>query len=198
MPPPYPLNEEFLIQDTETLKVFTDERRIRILHLLSDQALSVKEVGEQLDIPASKLYYHINLMEKAGVLQVVETRIVSGIIEKIYYVSAKFFRPGPDLLNATDAAILLEDMVLSTLDSMRQDLLASFSSGAAQLNQNLPVHQRSSIAYSSLRLTPENVARFQEELTALFERYGHDDEPEAQVHGFFFVRFPQAREQTSN
>ena len=81
------VEEEIRISDLETLKVISDPLRVQILEnigLASDagKSTSVKQLSEDLDIPQSKLYYHIKLLEKHDLVYVADTRVISGIIEK--------------------------------------------------------------------------------------------------------------------
>jgi DNA-binding transcriptional ArsR family regulator len=71
----------FTISDLETLKVMTDPLRLKIIDLLLEQPRNVKFLASALNISSTKLYYHINMLEEKGILKVVSTRIVSGIIE---------------------------------------------------------------------------------------------------------------------
>ena len=82
-------NSAVTITDLETLKVISDPLRLNIIQVIKDINISgalcsVKQVSERLDIPPAKLYYHVKLLEKHGFLEVTETRIVSGIVEKLY------------------------------------------------------------------------------------------------------------------
>ena len=86
----YPLEEEFIIENVEALKMIADPLRLQIIRNL-DEPRTVKELAERLDKPATKLYYHVNQLEKHQIIRVVDTRIVSGIIEKHYRVTAKSY-----------------------------------------------------------------------------------------------------------
>src|SRR5215211_5670272 len=77
------------ITSLEALKVFSDPLRQQIIEALLDGAKTVKQVASELELAPTKLYYHVNLLEEHGLIQVTETRIVSGIIEKHYVAAAK-------------------------------------------------------------------------------------------------------------
>lgn len=89
--------EELVIRDLEVLKSISDPLRIRIVELLVEPH-TVKEIAPQLKIGKTKLYYHINVLEKHGIIRVVRTRLVSGIPEKSYQITAMRFRPAAELL----------------------------------------------------------------------------------------------------
>ncbi len=101
------LKDEIRITDLETLKVISDPLRVQILEhigLASDSGglTTVKQLSEALDIPSTKLYYHINLLEKHNLIWVAETRVVSGILEKHYQVRARKIRADIDISQNTN------------------------------------------------------------------------------------------------
>lgn len=88
----------FIIRDLATLKVIAEPLHTQIYGALVQEPLTIKQVGERLGIIPTKLYYHFNLMEGAGLIRVVETRSVNSIIEKLYWVIAENLELDPDLL----------------------------------------------------------------------------------------------------
>lgn len=114
--------EEMVISDLEVLKAITDPLRIRIVELLIEPH-TVKEIAPQLNIGKTKLYYHINLLEKHGIIRVVRTRLVSGILEKSYQITAMRFRPAAELLKAGDEG---KEQGLAIFDSIFDVTRADF------------------------------------------------------------------------
>src|SRR3712207_1417060 len=90
MPNPDQLDPKdiYFISDLETLKVVSDPLRLRILECFRGVPATVKDVAAALDMPPTRLYYHVNQLEERGLIHVVETRVVSGIIEKHYQTTA--------------------------------------------------------------------------------------------------------------
>ena len=58
--------DEFVVKDLETMKVVTHPLRLQILEYLLAQPRTVKEIAEEIGTTPTKLYYHINLLEKHG------------------------------------------------------------------------------------------------------------------------------------
>ncbi|MCB0033980.1 MAG: helix-turn-helix transcriptional regulator [Anaerolineales bacterium] len=190
----YQIDEEYLIEDLDTLKILADSRRLSILKSLGTTPLTVKQVSKRVGIPATKLYYHINMMEQHNIIQVVDTRVVSGIIEKFYTVTAKVYRPGDGLLTAGDLETnteTLKTMVFSVMDNVRDELLRSFRAGIAQISEEVKPANRIDIASTVLNLTDEQTAEFDKALGKLLQQFGDtsDQEADASRHSFFFVRF---------
>ncbi|MCA9981862.1 MAG: helix-turn-helix transcriptional regulator, partial [Anaerolineales bacterium] len=112
--PPQPDPEKW-IEDVETIKVMADQRRLTILRLM-ETPNTVNKIAAELHTAASKLYYHINLLEKHGLIHVVDHNIESGIVEKVYQVTARQFK----LVNP----LLRTDLPDDTADALFANMLA--------------------------------------------------------------------------
>ena len=55
-----------MVNDLETLKILADLLRNQILEILAPEKLTINQMTEKLGLTPSKLYYHINLLEKYG------------------------------------------------------------------------------------------------------------------------------------
>jgi DNA-binding transcriptional ArsR family regulator len=63
--------------------------RFRILQALTGEALTTHEIAERLpDVPKSSIYRHLKLLLEGEVLAVGQTRLVNGIQEKAYRLTA--------------------------------------------------------------------------------------------------------------
>jgi DNA-binding transcriptional ArsR family regulator len=71
------------IDDIEVFEVLNNPVRVRILRQLMEPK-SVKGVAESLNMPPTRLYYHFNLMEEAGIIFVVETRKAGAMMQRLY------------------------------------------------------------------------------------------------------------------
>ncbi|MFQ3647980.1 MAG: helix-turn-helix domain-containing protein [Anaerolinea sp.] len=146
---------EQVINDLETLKVLADPLRLRIRELLA-QPSTVKQIAAELGIPATKLYYHVNLLEKHGLIAVVESRLVSGIMERVYQVTAYRVQVAPHLLTG-DAQNddTLTRSIISVFNNARQDLLDGITSGTVDTSTSSEVHQGAKIVSLRMSLTDE-------------------------------------------
>lgn len=77
-----------VLTTTEEIKIYSDPYRLRILHVFRrfGKPATVKEIADELgEIPA-KVYYHVKKLEKIGLLTLVETKEINGIVAKYYAV----------------------------------------------------------------------------------------------------------------
>jgi DNA-binding transcriptional ArsR family regulator len=172
--------EEFVIDNLETLKVLADPLRLRILEFLAKPG-TVKQIAQKIDRPPTKLYYHFNLLEKHGLIEMVDTRIVSGIIEKHYQASAQMYRVQWGLLSPGSPGFdeSLQAMLAAGLGDAQNDVRESFRAGLVDTEEEAPHHRRLLMTQGRFKLTDEQAVDFSERLMALmkeFEGYSKQNE----------------------
>jgi DNA-binding transcriptional ArsR family regulator len=181
------IDKTFLVKDLETLKVLSDPLRMDILRLISFTNLkgrfaTVKDLAEELDMPATKLYYHINLLEKHGLILVGDTQIVSGIIEKRYQVVAEDISIHKHII-ATDESSKDEqlDQLLETLSSMLDSAYLNLKKSLKTLHERQQLEKETdpdtrmkfdlSFSNTEFYLTTRQAKELKRKLTELMEEY---------------------------
>ena len=160
------------ISDLDTLKVLADPLRHQILEVLTRETLPVKEIGARLGLTPGRLYYHVNLLEKHGLIQVVHTKMVSGIQEKHFRVSALDFEIDRGLLSQTTSQgrESIHSVLAATLDATRDDVLRSVEARFFELDRGAEENPRNVIiSRHKGNLTEAQVIDFQARLVALVE-----------------------------
>jgi DNA-binding transcriptional ArsR family regulator len=155
---------ERVIGELETMRVLADPLRLRLLAGLRDGPRSVKELAERVRIAATKLYYHIELLERHGLIKVVATRVVSGITEKQYRVAALDFRIDRALLALSDADDAIEGWLAAVIDTTRSEAKASARAG------KFPDDKYTLLERKVVLLDPEQARAFKREFGDLLER----------------------------
>ena len=90
-----PSNEQPLIIDDKQNKLLQNALRIKIMHALSREAMTSKQVADLLRKTPGNVHYHIQRLYEGGLLELSDTRSVAGIVEKYYAAKASQFRfPG--------------------------------------------------------------------------------------------------------
>lgn len=159
-----PENERW-VEDVETIKLLADERRLAMLRLMQTPT-TVKVISAELDIPASKLYYHVNLLEKHDLIRVVDHNIDSGIVEKVYQVTARQLKIVNPLLR-TD---LPDETAVALFDSMLDDTQRDFRQAYAARHKDEQVPPRHPfLSKKAFRLTDAQLTQLHSKLVALIE-----------------------------
>jgi len=202
--PPGPLKQRilpedmFTIGDLETLKVVTDPLRLQMLNLLRGQPHTAKELAKALHLPQTKLYYHIDLLEKHGLIRVVATRLVSGILEKQYQATAykltvdrALFWMAPSAAGQYEG---LEVFLSAVLDYTHSDIMRSVRSGLIDFGKDAPADHALDIGRIWFRLSPEQVVALQDRLKALVQEFQPPHLAEAaegtQLYEFLLAFYP--------
>lgn len=154
------LPETFVIEDLETLKVIADPLRTQILEVLIPEAHNVRQIAEKLGLAPSKLYYHINLLEKHGLIRVVEMRQVANLSEKVYRAAAADLDVHPDLLSfkTEDGQENIHNLITTVIDATRQDMLRSLKARAFELERGAKERNRRVIVNRTMSRLSEDVA----------------------------------------
>ena len=193
---------EYIIEDLETLKVLADPLRLSIVELLNKPG-NVKRVAEEIGKPPTKLYYHFNLLEKHHLIKMVDTRIVSGIVEKHYQATARSFRIKRNLLSPGSASFDegLDVTLAGIFGDARNDLREALVAGVVNTDdERAPDHQQLKMLRSRLRMKPGRAEAFYEQLNALIKEFSSPEDehpdPNAKPYSMLLLVHPSSRQST--
>lgn len=85
------MNQIQRIKDFENIKTLSDARRLTILRLLMGEAMTLSHLGQALGEHPARVRHHLLQLEKAGLVELVDTRVVRGFVEKYYRAKAEAF-----------------------------------------------------------------------------------------------------------
>jgi DNA-binding transcriptional ArsR family regulator len=177
-------DRSFRIADLDTLRAVSDPLRVQIIELLQDQDLTVKQVAEKLGLAPSKLYYHFTTLEKLGLIEVAETRMVANMVEKVFTSSADALDIDPAIFRFSREGDNepFTTAIASTIDATREDIIRSLQARRFQLEQGAPEKSRRFIINRVISRIPEQrVEEFQERLVQLLQEF--EKENDATVKG---------------
>jgi len=109
--PDYEADDVLVVREPEQLKALGDDLRSKLVILLRDRALSTTELAANVGLPKSTVGHHLKVLEKAGLVQVVRTRQVRALTEKLYGRTARLFlfkssdTDGEDIRNVAAASL---------------------------------------------------------------------------------------------
>jgi len=87
----------FEIEDLTTLEVLIDPLRLRVVNALIGSALTVKEIAGELGVATTRLYYHVNIMVDASLIEVVDTEKIGASIQRRFRSTASEYSPAESL-----------------------------------------------------------------------------------------------------
>lgn len=181
--------DEMEIEDIHVFEVLNSRFRHRILRKLTEPK-SVKTLAESLDVPVTRLYYHVNQLADAGLIRVVEERKVGAMIERIYQTAARSFRPGKKLLESGgDPAEMARIAAAVVLDPARFDAEAMLTRHFEEQTPepDLPAN----LGRGQSMMNRSRAEAFAKRLEDLLDEFQEDNEgDEAMEFSFSFVFTP--------
>ena len=180
------------VEDIEVFEILNNPARLRIMRRLVEPK-SIREVAESLEVPPTRLYYHFNLLEEAGVIEVVETRKVGAMLQKVFQTVAKSFRPSPKLVEGDHAPHELAKIAAATvIDGARLDAEQALTHHLESVRAgDVDADAGGSLGRSVSFLTEGQAKAFSEKLEKLVaEEFESEDTEEGTEYGFTYVFFP--------
>lgn len=170
--------EVYVLSELEQVRAATTPLRIQILDCLGPRPMTVREVGQELGISSTKLYYHVAELERVGLVKLVHTEVQSGIQQKFYRALAHYYFLSPDLLRSyrsADTANASASFITSQLDTAAEALRSAFLTGAIDRDPETFLLSRREV-----RMSGENARLVKERMEEL-DRFAHElDDPEAE------------------
>src|SRR5437588_1268543 len=95
-----------------------DPTRVRLLEELWGSRRSAKELAEALGVPPDRLYYHLNRLQEAGLIDVADLRPAgSGRVERLYRTVSR--EPAVGALEPEERGEVLEAMLAAAILDLR-------------------------------------------------------------------------------
>lgn len=191
----YEPERELIINDLDTLKAIADPLRVQILHTFLQGPRTVKQIAASLGMTPTKLYYHINQLEEHGIIRVISTRVVSGIIEKQYHSVAYSFQPAPSLFSpgSSDRNEGLSMVAATVLDYTKNEIYRSIDAGLIDKVSSDETQQRTFLLAQDLALLSTGHAReLLGRIQELMSEYTckMDEGEESRVYGITIAMYP--------
>jgi DNA-binding transcriptional ArsR family regulator len=202
-PPDHPLAVR-VIADLETMRALSDPTRVAILRLLmsgdrsSPPVMSAKELAAALGEPQTKLYRHLKQLEAVNLIQVAETRLVSGIQEQRYRTAQLDFTISRDLVMDEASSAEFANTLSAVFGEFRTELLTNLSAGRVPVGTEAETPLGLVIGRGmAARVSPARAAEFRRRVLALqaeFDVLEDDDPAGIPVHllvGWYAVTEPE-------
>ena len=155
-----PLQEDiFRVETDEQLRAVGSLARHRVLRVLRDGPATITQIAERLGIAKGSSNHHVKVLAKAGLIHVVETRQVRGVVERYYAIAAK--------------AIQLPSSGTGSTEHLVRHALADMEAS--------PNVEQRSVSLKHARLSRSAFEEFQIKIRALVEELAAAGDPEEEA-----------------
>ena len=147
---------------TQELRALAHPLRLRLLEEFAGPPRTTMQVATAMGEPPTRLYHHVNALERAGILKLARTRQVRGTTEKYYEVAKKSFGAvdGTSVTGAMKAP--LRHIAYMMFEEARTDLLAAIAETSKPARETAPVALR-----MLLTVSPAQIVSVRRKLLAL-------------------------------
>ena len=166
--------ESLMVSDPEAIKVILHPLRTRIITALSQEPLTVKELAEAVGMEQTKLYYHIKLLLKAGIIVAAAERHVGNLTETSYICGARDISIDPALALNAGTGGSAEKTVNTFVSALRSSLVASCRRlGRMEGVQDAasPPPRSLGMSMETLKLMPGEAEEFSRRIKELITEY---------------------------
>jgi DNA-binding transcriptional ArsR family regulator len=171
--------DSYQISNLDQVKALAHPLRVRIIETLaSSDPMTTKQVAELLGEKPTRLYHHVDLLEKAGLIHLTHTRKNRGTTEKYYEAIARQFRAASDLFSdetSNDQIDAIRPMIHTIFDNTTSELLRLID--AHQPGDSLE-DEGGMLSYIEMHLPQEQLEELQgklKEVLDLLQSFADDD-----------------------
>jgi len=106
----------------EQLNALYDPIRIRIAHLLNTPR-TPKQVADIINVRANNLYYHFRVLEKAGIIEHIQTKSGKGFIkENFYRLKSADYRIIPQMIPLYGRMKFMQNLIRAAMEDLSEAL----------------------------------------------------------------------------
>jgi predicted ArsR family transcriptional regulator len=166
----------YRIEDPAQLKAISDPFRRELLSRFSKEPRTTKQVAEEMGIKSNKLYHHVEMLERLGLVRLVETRPKRGTTERYLQAVAPRFSIHPSAYGEGQGEgtrvirEAFEGSVVAAIESCE-------GKGPTEVM----------LVDTRLTLDAESRAELETRLAALLAEYRDCPRPDGRPHTFFGV-----------
>ncbi len=136
---------------TQELRALAHPLRLRLLECFAQGPRTTMQVAADLGEPPTRLYHHVNALERAGLLRLRETRPNRGTTEKYFEVARHRIGVTDPALLAGGSGEALRALAAQVLDEARREMLGALTGATSREPSELPLAVRMVLSISPAR-----------------------------------------------
>lgn len=157
-------DESYRIDDMAQIKALAHPLRMRIVETLaSSDPMTTKQVADVLGEKPTRLYHHVDTLEKAGLIRLTHTKQNRGTTEKYFEAAAKQFYAGASLFGdevSDDDKNTMRPMIRTVFENTMAEMLRLVD--AADVGET--IEEEGVLSYVEMHLPKEYADTVQEKL----------------------------------
>lgn len=179
------MKEVINLTSLEQIKAYSDPYRLKIITFLRNNgdAATVKEIADFFGEVPAKVHYHIKKLEKAGILELVRTKEIKGIIAKYYFLTAESFNIEGEQIK-TEAKQVYKSQILNIVtdyyDKSKEKIITTISNKTNTNNEENSIM----LNFRDIYITEDEFVELNYQIKDLLKKYEKKQEGKIPCHIF--------------
>lgn len=175
-----------MLTTLEEARAISDPYRYRILKYFYEinEPATAKQIADKMGEVPAKVHYHVKKLEKAGILEMVNTKVINGIIAKYYEPTAKSFEVFYNKSKEGNKEVVLsesEQLISEFYDKSKRVMLSKLRACA-----NDDEKMKAIFSMDDLYLSEKEAAELEEYIGKFFKEHGLKSKEEDRTYHCFF------------
>ena len=166
-----------VLESEEQIKAYINPTRLKILEILSSERQSVSGVARQFKIHPANLTHHFKILEKSGLITLVEKRDTGRNVEKLYRAVAYHFTIGGEPSSRSKQVVALT-FLRDSLDA------------AIHTIQHQPEEQDVLGVIKTIHIDDVHLEEFARRLLELADEFGESNQESGKVYSLALGLYP--------
>ena len=175
--PDYELDDTFQLETPEQYRALFEETRTQIAYLLLERAATIKELADTLEKPKGTIGHHVAVLEEAGLIKIVRTKMVRAIEAKYYGRTARTY--------------LIGDSAESGIELDPNHFLMRAASEFSVIRNEGDIGHLSSLRYA--RVPDRRAREWEKRLGTLLRDFTTEDRGGETTYGLLIAMYPTER-----
>ncbi|MFI2810547.1 MULTISPECIES: helix-turn-helix domain-containing protein [Microbulbifer] len=154
----------YILNDLEQVRLLAHPLRSRILMVFCGGEFTTKQVAENLGERPTKLYHHVEMLERAGLIRKTRNQQNRGTVEQYYEAIAKSFQVDPQLFSGEAAGGDVPGVLLEMFAGTGREMAELFPSVAA-----VDAEDEAVLGHLAVNAEQEHIDELRRRIDAVFD-----------------------------
>lgn len=189
------MKETMMLKDLKQIRVFAHPLRARLVEAFAEKPRTAKQAAEIIGQKPTKLYHHVEALERVGLIKLVKTQKKRGTLEKYYRTVARRFAVDSGLfdMKSKKKEMLGEfrAMFATMLENTMREINESIADKLICPNKK---ERQATLARKRIRTTAGSIDKIDKKIQKLLDDFAAADEEKGDVeYVLTLVFYPVAK-----
>jgi predicted ArsR family transcriptional regulator len=189
------MKETMMLKDLKQIKIFAHPLRARLVEIFAEKPMTAKQAAVVIGQKPTKLYHHVEALERVGLIKLVKTQKKRGTLEKYYRTVAKRFAIDSSVFdmksNKKEMLGEFRAMFANMLDNTMREINEGISDKLICPGKE---ERQATLARKRIRTTPDKIEKINKRIQKLLEEFAASNDNKGDVeYALTLVFYPLAK-----